>query len=88
MAINRHDAREAVFELLFETEFRRDEAYEAIFESSIENREIEADAYIHDTYFGVLSHLEEIDALINRHSNGWKISRLSRVSRSILRLCV
>ena len=88
MAINRREARESVFELLFETEFRRDEAYEDIFRSSVENREIEADSYINSTYFGVLSHLDEIDARINRHSNGWKTSRISRVSRSILRLCV
>ena len=88
MAINRREAREAVFELLFETEFRRDEAFEDIFRSSVENREIEADPYINDTYFGVLSHLDEIDERINRHSNGWKTTRISKVSRSILRLCV
>lgn len=88
MAINRHEAREAVFELLFETEFRRDEDHQAIFETAVEHREIEVDSYVHDTYFGVLSHLDEIDDLINRHSNGWKTSRISRVSRSILRLCV
>ena len=88
MAINRREAREAVFTLLFETEFRADEQNEAIFATSTENREITPDAYIHDTYFGVLSHLEEIDALINKHSNGWKTYRISRVSRSILRLCV
>lgn len=88
MAINRHEAREAVFELLFETEFRRDEDHKAIFETSVEHREIEVDSYINDTYFGVLSHLDQIDALINRHSNGWKTTRISKVSRSILRLCV
>ncbi len=88
MAINRHDAREAVFMLLFETEFRKDETYEVIFETSVENREIGEDEYLRSTYFGVLEHLEEIDALINRHSNGWKTSRISRVSRSILRLAV
>ena len=88
MAINSHEAREAVFELLFETEFRRDEDHQTVFDSSVEHREIEVDPYINDTYFGVLSHLDEIDELINRHSNGWKTSRISRVSRSILRLCV
>ena len=88
MAINRYEAREAVFGLLFETEFRHDEEHQAIFDTSVEHREIEADPYISTTYFGVLDHLDEIDALINRHSNGWKTSRISRVSRSILRLCV
>lgn len=88
MALNRREAREAVFELLFETEFRKDEDADTIFVTSTENREIEDDPYIRGTYFGVCEHKEEIDSLINRHSNGWKTTRISRVSRSILRLCV
>ena len=88
MAINRREARTAAFELLFETEFRLDESREEIFSASCENREIEQDDYIHNVYFGVCEHLEEIDALINKHANGWKTSRISRVSRSILRLSV
>ena len=87
--MNRHDAREAVFTLLFETEFRADEEREEMFASSTKNREIEAqDAYVRDTYFGVLEHLEQIDGLINKHANGWKVNRISRVTRSILRLSV
>ena len=85
--MNRHEAREAVFLLLFETEFRKEEGAEAIFASAMENREIEEDAYVRDTYLGTLAHEQELDELINRHSNGWKTSRISRVSRSIIRLC-
>ena len=87
MEINRKQARKAVFELLFETEFRKDEASEEIFAISGENREIAADPYIKAAYFGVLEHIEQIDELLNRHAKGWKTSRISRVSRSILRLC-
>ena len=86
MAMNRHDAREAVFTLLFETEFRGNETSEDIFAISTQNREIEADEYVKAAYFGVLEHLEEIDDMINRHANGWKTNRISKVSRSILRL--
>ncbi len=86
--MNRHEAREAVFELLFETEFKKDEAIADIFALSTENREVEADDYVKNTYFGVCENLEQIDALINRHAKGWKTSRISKVSRSILRLCV
>ena len=32
--------------------------------------------------------LEIIDGVIGRHAKGWKTSRISKVSRSILRLCV
>lgn len=88
MALNRHDAREAVFYLLFETEFRADEQKEDIFAISTEHREIEPDDYVRGAYFGVCEHIEQIDALINKHARGWKTSRISRVSRSILRLAV
>ena len=88
MALNRTMAREAVFTLLFETEFKQSEAREDIFDLSSENREIEADEYVRRTYFGVCEHLGELDELINRHPKGWKTSRISRVSRSIIRLCV
>ena len=86
--MTRREQREAVLELLFETEFKTDEAREAIFALSTENREVEDDPYIHSTYFGVCEHLEELDDLINRHANGWKTSRISRVSRSIMRLAI
>ena len=88
MAMNRREAREAVFTLLFETEFKTTESREDIFALSCENREIEADNYVRDVYFGVVLHLEEIDALIGKHAKGWKTSRISRVSRSIMRLAI
>ncbi len=86
MAINRREAREAVFTLLFETEFRRDETFETIFETSAENREIGEDAYIRRVYFGVCENRDRLDEIINRHAKGWKMTRISRVSRSLLRL--
>ena len=86
MAINRREAREAAFTLLFETEFRRDETFETIFNTSTENREIGEDAYLKRVYFGVCEHRAELDDIINRHAKGWKMTRISRVSRSLLRL--
>ena len=86
MALNRREARSAVFELLFETEFKLDEAREAIFELSTDNREVEEDEYVRATYFGVCEHVAELDEMIGRHAHGWKTNRISKVSRSILRL--
>ncbi len=86
--MNRREAREAVFSLLFETEFKTDEARADIFALSCENREIAEDLYVRSAYFGVCEHLAELDEIINRHAKGWKTSRISKVSRSILRLCV
>ena len=88
MSLSRREAREAVFGLLFETEFKKEEDPKEIFAISCEDREIGQDDYIKNAYFGVCENLGTIDALINRHSNGWKTTRISRVSRSILRLSV
>ena len=88
MAMNRREARQAAFELLFETEFKSVESGKDIFELFLEVHELEADEYIKTVYFGVLEHKDEIDALIGKYAKGWKTARISRVSRSILRLSI
>ena len=35
---------------------------------------------------GSLEHLEELDALLDRHSQNWRVARMSYVDRNILRL--
>lgn len=88
--MTRKEQREATFELLFEREFRLEESADEIFALSTENRDIDAikEKYIKNTYFGVVEHEEEIDALITDASNGWKVSRLSKTTRCAIRLCV
>lgn len=86
--MTRKEARKAALDLLFEREFRLDEENEAIFALSCENRELENDSYIKEVYFGVCENLQAIDETINRNAKGWKASRLSKISRSILRLCI
>ena len=88
MAMTRKEARETVFGLIFECEFRSEETPEEIYESSVENREIEDNDYIKGAFFTVCEKREEIDALIGEHAKGWKTQRLTNVSRSILRLGV
>lgn len=88
VVMTRSEARKNAFELLFEREFRQDESNEEIFATSVENREIETDPYIKTVFFGVCENADAIDEEINKNSKGWKTNRLSKVSRSILRLCV
>ena len=53
----------------------------------MEDRDIDAEnAYIKRVYFGIMSRMDELDALIGKHARGWKTNRLSRVSRAVLRL--
>ena len=84
--MTRREAREAAFGLLFESEFRMDEAVDIIYQTSTDNREIPDNPYIREVYFGVMEHRAEIDAMIEAHAKGWTVSRMSRVSRAVLRL--
>ena len=86
--MTRREAREAVFGLLFETEFRNGETKEEIYETSADNREIPDDEYIKNTYYGIRDNLDKIDTAIGENAKGWKTERLGNVSRSILRLGV
>ena len=84
--ISRREAREQILGLLFETEFRSDEEYVEIFARSCEDREIPNDEYIKKAYYAINAELETIDNAIGKHAKGWKTNRLSKISRSILRL--
>ena len=88
--MKRRELREAVLQMLFETEFRSDETPEDIFVISAENREYtpEDQNEIRKIYFDILDKKGPIDALINSCSSGWKTTRMTRLSLSIMRLCV
>ena len=96
--MNRHTAREITLCLLFNFSFNTEEKPDELLELYInyfpdaENgiipEEIRNDKYISTTYFGVTQKLPELDALIENAASNWKPERISRVSRSILRLAV
>lgn len=85
--MNRKEQREAVFKLLFESDFKREESPEQILAAWYEESGTQPTDYIGSTFLGVHRNLEQIDELIERHSNGWKVARLARISRAVVRLC-
>lgn len=44
--------------------------------------------YIRSAFEGVLGHLDDIDALIEKHAIGWPVSRIALVDLTILRLAL
>ncbi|MBR2335646.1 MAG: transcription antitermination factor NusB [Clostridia bacterium] len=86
--ISRVEARDILFKLLFETEFRSGDEPQNIYALACENREIPHNNYIKDTFFGVVSKSEVLDAIITKYSKGWKADRLSKVSRTVIRIAV
>ena len=55
---------------------------------SIENASAKNKDDIQKKYKGVISHVEEIDRLLNDASKGWKTTRMNKVDLTILRLAV
>ena len=86
--MNRHEAREAALGLVFEKSFKLDEDASKLYEIAMSEREIEDDEYARRVLSGVYEHLEEIDELIKEAAKGWKLDRMSKVSLSVMRLCV
>ena len=79
-------ARENAFVLIFERICKIDESDEEIFEKAISARELEYDDYVKNVFFGSGAHIAEIDAVTEKHFNGWRSDRVSPVSRAIIRL--
>lgn len=75
--------------LLYQLEFQKnniDEQKKLFFEvNKISGKDHE---YILDVVDGVYKNMNFINNLIETHSKGWKISRISRVDLSILRLSI
>lgn len=84
--MNRKQARENAFLLLFESVAREDVGYNEIYDGATLERELEVDEYVKQVFFGVEEHLAEIEQLIEGCLVGWKKNRVSIASRAILRL--
>ena len=84
--ISRVEARDILFKLLFETEFRGGDEPQDIYALACENRDIPHNNYIKNAFFGVVSKSEVLDAVITKYSKGWKADRLSKVSRTVIRI--
>ncbi len=91
--MKRTELREHIFKMIFGYEFNSDsempEQMQLYFEQIEEPEPKEEDiAYIREKALNVILKAEEIDALLNSHTKGWKTSRMNKVDLSILRLAV
>lgn len=85
--MTRREEREALFALLFEMSFSEITAAEDILELEKAERSYDTE-YILNCYHGTVEHIDEIDALIGETAEGWRLSRISKVTRAILRLSI
>ena len=85
--MTRKQAREEAFILIFEKEFN-DDALQDILELAEEVRDIKADEYVKNVFFGVFENVESIDAKISENAVGWSIKRITKTALAILRLAI
>lgn len=85
--MTRKQAREEAFILIFEKEFN-DDSLADILSLAEEVRDIKADNYINNVFFGVFENIEDIDGIISQNAVGWSIKRISKTALAILRLAI
>lgn len=85
--MNRIKQREQAFVLLFQSQFKSNDDDDESLALYNENVEQIGD-YAIELFKGVKDNTEKIDEIISQYIQGWKISRISKVNLSILRIAV
>ncbi len=86
--MDRRTLRETAFKILFEREFKCDENANEFYAESLSLLEMDDDAYLHNIFFGVENTKSDIDEIIAATAKGWKLSRISKVSLTIMRVSI
>lgn len=86
--MDRRSLRETAFKMLFEYEFKKDENLADFYNEALDILEISDDEYLNKVFFGVVENSDSLDDDIAQTAKGWKLSRISKVSLNIMRLCV
>ena len=88
--MRRSKVREHIFKMLFSIGFDAADADEQIelYLEQLEEASEEERGYMRKKVKDIAAHEEEIDAMINEHTTGWKTGRMNKVDLSVLRLAV
>ena len=88
--MRRSKVREHIFKMLFSIGFDAADADEQIelYLEQVEEASEEERGYMRKKVKDIAAHEEEIDAMINEHTTGWKTGRMNKVDLTILRLAV
>ena len=87
----RSEQREHIFKMLFQIEFNETEempSHLKYYFDTLEDAAEKDKQYIQKKYEAVVSHVPEIDRIINDSARGWKTGRMNKVDLTILRLAV
>ena len=80
---SRHELRELVFKILFQVE-NTDLDYRELLEFEVDD--VSGSEYVTRTLDDIFAKKEQIDEIISNNLKGWKLERLSKMDRQILRI--
>ena len=80
---SRHELRESVFKILFQVE-NTDLDYRELLEFEVDD--VSGSEYVTRTLDDISAKKEQIDEIISNNLKGWKLERLSKMDRQILRI--
>jgi N utilization substance protein B len=84
----RRKARECALQMLFQWDLTGDDVSEisSTFWEAHDDAPSELMEFADGLTRGVVDHVEEIDPLIERHAENWRLERMATVDRNVLRL--
>ncbi|HXS93816.1 MAG TPA: transcription antitermination factor NusB [Candidatus Limnocylindrales bacterium] len=88
---SRTRSRQRALQILFLWDARHqpvDDAINAYYDTLYSEEKPERDEFVADLVRGTVGHIEDVDALITRHAEHWRVERMPAVDRNILRLAV
>ena len=85
----RRKSREFALQVLYQLNITKQDAIKALteFQENFLPNE-EADDFVKRLVFGVIEHYAELDQLIERYSENWRLDRIHMIERNILRMAL
>ncbi|MDO4862733.1 MAG: transcription antitermination factor NusB [Ruminococcus sp.] len=85
--MSRREVRDSAFKLVFE-QLLRDDDIQELYDIAEEIDEITVNDEVKQLVDGTLAHAEELDGIIENYSKSRKLSRISKLNHSILRIAL
>ena len=86
--MTRRESRICVFELLYESDFHKDTDPLEIYDRSLEARDSKGSEFAKTLFSVCAVNIDEIDKAIASSAENWKMSRMSAVTKALLRMAV
>jgi len=84
----RRKSREFALQVLFQLNITKQDPIKAFAQSKENFSKEESDEFAEQIVLGVQKHLQEIDRLIEKYSENWRLDRISLIDRNILRMAI